>query len=104
VGLPMVALATRTHDPQPRPRPAGTEAMLGRLCQIMISNDAIIDRRQVYLDRLTRATEYATDPWANQDLAAQILDSTRRSLDACKEQLRANRAEALAILARLGRS
>lgn len=100
----MVALATRTHDPQPRPRPSGTEAMLGRLCQIMRDNDRVIDRRRICLDRLTRATEYAADPFANQALAQMILDSTRRSIEGCTAQLRANRAEAVAILARLGRS
>ncbi len=72
---------------------------LERLAQIMRSNDRLMDELAVGRERVARARAYLDEPTCNARFGAAHLDRCRAKHAGVLAQLRANRIEALDLLA-----
>ncbi len=75
---------------------------LERLCQLTRSNDGLMADLAASRDRIDRAREYLDSPGANARFGSAHLERCRGKHSAILAGLRANRIEALALLAAAG--
>lgn len=92
------APATTAAAATRRPSGRGPNA-LHRLIQITQSNDRLAAELAQSRRRLERALGYATDPKSSASLGVALVAHCQKQHNLLVEQLRANRSEALAILA-----
>ena len=74
-----------------------------RLVGIMRQNERLLERLTLLATRLGRARDYAADQGSNPVLAGTLVAYARARYAEVLEQVRANRAESLAILRASGR-
>ncbi len=74
---------------------------LERLIQLTQSNDRLVVQWKKARRRLGRAVEFASDPKSGSDLAISLVAHAQKHQTRVLKQLRANRHEALELLARI---
>src|SRR5947209_4551 len=77
---------------------------LARLIRIVRENDDALGRLEAQARRLSRAWAYADDPESNPALGSALVEHAHRGYVRLLDILRANRAEAQAILGQSGQS
>ena len=106
VGQPRLAFAKNRRSSRLKNQPTTAidrrdDNPLARLVQLSQSNDRLLAQLEVARTRLDQAVDYASDPRSRIDLGAALVRLARRKCDRVLDQLRANRFDAVAVLAKL---